>query len=97
MSTYFEYVFGFSSDIYELLANGYGEYNSTEFMQLLTQAKIERDSLRNENETLKKEIAMINQNFVTTLERDLAQMRKTLDKVVKPKYTTQKTVEQLDV
>lgn len=97
MTTYYEYVFGFTSDIYELLAKGYGHYDKNEFIQLLTQAKLDNDELKEENSRLKQEIATMNQTIVATLERDLNHMRKTMNKIIKPKYNFQRTVEQLDV
>jgi FtsZ-binding cell division protein ZapB len=57
MTSYYDYVFGFSTDIYELLEKGYGYYNNLEFIQLLKQARKERDALKVENDQLKKEIA----------------------------------------
>jgi len=102
MSTYYEYIFGFATDIYDLLENGYGHYNKIEFLQLLHQARNKHDALQEEYERLQKEnerltleITTINVGFVSVLERDLGHMRKTLDKVIKPKYN--RTVEQLDV
>jgi len=104
MSTYYEYIFGFASDIYDLLEKGYSHYNKTEFLQLLHHARNEHHALQEENERLQREnerlqleITTINVHFVSALERDVNHMRNTLNKVVKPKYSIQKTVEQLDV
>jgi regulator of replication initiation timing len=104
MKTYYDYLFGFATDIYDILEKGYSSYNKIEFIQLLHHAKSQHYALQEENETLKLEnerlkleIATINVSFVSTLERDLSQMRNTLNKVIKPKYSYQRTVEQLDV
>jgi len=104
MSTYYEYIFGIASDIYELLEKGYGHYNKCEFLQLLNHARNEHEALQEENERLKEEnerlkleITTINVGFVSALERDINHMRCALDKVTKPKYNIKRTVEQLDV
>ncbi len=97
MSTYYEYVFGVASDIYDLLAKGYGNYNKAEFLTLLNKARSQHEALQEENTRLKQEIELMNINIVASLERDLFAMRKTFDSVIKPKYTIRKTVEQLDV
>jgi cell division protein FtsB len=95
-STYYEYIFGYATDVYELLEKGFGHYTKIEFMQLLEQAREENEALKDENERLKAEIATMNINIVASLERDLMHMRSQLDKVIKPKYNTMRTVEQLD-
>ena len=107
MSTYYEYIFGFASDIYDLLEKGYSHYNKLEFLQLLYYARNEHEALKEENELLKEEnerlkleITTINVGFVSALERDINHMRTSLDKVMKPKKNTvfeKKTIEQLDV
>jgi len=104
MSTYYEYIFGFASNIYDLLEKGYSHYNKTEFLQLVYHARNEHEALqeenarlKEENERLKLEITTINIGFVSVLERDINHMRNTLNKVTKPKYSIQKKIEQLDV
>jgi cell division protein FtsB len=104
MSTYYEYIFGFASDIYDLLEKGYSHYNKTEFLQLLYHARNEYEALqkentrlKDENERLKLEITTINVGFVSVLDRDINHMRNALNKVTKPKYSIQKTIEKLDV
>lgn len=104
MTTYFEYIFGFASDIYDLLEKGYSHYNKIEFLQLLHQARHQYDALQEENERLQREnerlkleITTINVHFVSALERDVSHMRNTLNTVIKPKYSYHRTVEQLDV
>jgi cell division septum initiation protein DivIVA len=104
MATYYEYIFGFASDIYDILEERYNYYNKTEFLQLVHYArnqhetlKRENERLQQENERLKLEITAINVHVVSTLERDVNHMRNTLDKVIKPKYSYKRTVEQLDV
>lgn len=104
MRTYYEFIFGFASDIYDLLEKGYSHYNKYEFLQLLYHARNEHEALqeenarlKEENERLKLEITTINVGFVSALERDINHMRTSLDKVMKPKYSIQKTIEQLDV
>ena len=104
MTTYYEYIFGFAADIYDLLEKGYSYYNKTEFQQLLNKARNEHyalqkenERLKEENERLKLEITTINVHFVSALERDVNHMRNTLGKVIKQKYSYHRTVEQLDV
>lgn len=106
MSTYYEYIFGFTSDIYDLLEKGYNHYNIIEFLQLLNHARNEHyalqeenDRLKEENERLNLEITTINVIFMSTLERDINHMRNSLNKVIKPnKFSTPpRTIEQLDV
>ena len=111
MTTYYEYIFGFASDVYDLLEKGYSHYNKIEFHQLLNHArnkyyilqeenkklKEENEKLKEDNERLKLEITTINVGFVSALERDINHMRNTLNKVTKTKYNIQKKVEQLDV
>jgi hypothetical protein len=97
MNAYYEYILGFSTDIFELLEKGYGYYNKNEFMFLLNKAKIDYYFLQEENNKLKQEIATINVNVVASLERDLLYMKNTISKVIKPKCDIRKTVEQLDV
>jgi cell division protein FtsB len=96
MTSYYDYVFGFSTDIYELLEKGYGYYNNLEFIQLLKQARKERDALKVENDQLKKEIATMNGNIVASLERDLMHMRAQVNKAIKPTFVKIRTVEDLD-
>lgn len=91
-TTYYEYIFGYATDLYELLEKGFGHYNKLEFMQLLYQARDEHEALKEENERLKVEIATMNTNIVASLERELLHMRKQVDSVIKPK----RTIEQLD-
>ena len=95
-STYYEYVFGFASDIYELLEKGYGHYNMIEFMQLLNQAREEHNRIKEENERHKNEIAIKNANIIASLEKDLLHMKMQANSVLKPKYNIMRTVEQLD-
>lgn len=104
MATYYEYIFGFASDIYDILEERYSYYNKNEFLQLLYYArnqhealKRENEILQRENEMLKLEITTINVHIVSAVERDVNHMRNTLDKVIKPKYIYKRTVEQLDV
>jgi hypothetical protein len=104
MTTYYEYVFGFASDIYDVLEERYSYYNKIEFLNLLRHARnqyesleLENERLKRENEMLKLEITTINVHFVSAVERDVNHMRNTLDKVIKPKYIYKRTVEQLDV
>jgi cell division septum initiation protein DivIVA len=104
MTTYYEYIFGFAADIYDLLEKGYSDYSKIEFLQLLYQARNQHQALQEENERLKEEnerlrleITSINVHFVSALERDVNHMRNALGKVMKPKYTYHRTVEQLDV
>lgn len=95
-STYYEYIFGYATDVYELLEKGFGHYNKDEFIQLLNQARDENEALKEENERLKTEIATMNTNIVASLERELQYMRQQVNTVIKPKYNTMRTVEQLD-
>jgi predicted transcriptional regulator len=92
MSTYFEYVFGFAIDIFELLAKGYGHYSENEFILLLNQAKLEHESLKEENKRLKEEIDKINLNIISSLESDLSYMKKSVKNVIH-----RKSIERLDV
>lgn len=103
-NTYYQYIFEFTSDIYDLLEKGYSHYNKIVFLQLLHYAKNkyeelqeENKHLQEENKKLKQEIDIININIVSNLERDLAHMRNSLNKAINPKYNIRKTVEQLDV
>lgn len=104
MTTYYEHVFGFVSDIYDLLEKSYNHYSKIEFIQLLHHAKNQHqelqqknEQLKKENEHLKREILKINQNIISSLERDLTHMRKTINIINTPKHIFQRTVEQLDV
>ena len=104
MTTYFEYIFGFATDIYDLLEKGYSHYNKIEFLKLLHHARNEHyalqedyEQLKQENERLNLEITTINVHFVSALQRDVNHMRNSLNTVIKPKYSTSRTIEQLDV
>ena len=96
MTSYYDFVFGFSTDIYDILEKGFGYYNNIEFMQLLNQARKENSLLKKENETLKREIATMNGNIVASLERDLMHMRTQVSKANKPTYVRMRTIEDLD-
>ena len=96
MSHYYqEYLFGFVSNVYDMLEKGYGYYNKDEFLQLINQAKIENYTLKEENRQLKAEIATMNMNIVAIIERDLVHMRKKVNTIIKPKYN--RTIEELDI
>jgi hypothetical protein len=104
MATYIEYIFGLESNIYDMLEKGYGHYNRIEFIQLLRHARNnyyalqeENKKLKVDNEKLKLELNIINISFISTLERDINHMRNSLNTVIKPKYSTKRTIEQLDV
>lgn len=92
---YYEYLFGFVSNIYDMLEKGYGYYNKDEYLQLVNQAKIDHYTLKEENRQLKAEIATMNTNIVAIIERDLMHMRKKVDTIIKPNY--RRTIEELDI
>jgi len=86
--------------IYYLLARGFGQYSQTEFMDLLSQARIENYLLYEENLRLKQEIEIMNTNIVANLERDLSAMRKQVKDYIKPAASSssahKRSVEKLD-
>ena len=97
MNTYLENWFGYSMDIFDTLIKNYDYYTKNEYIDLLHKAKLERDSLMQENEKLKTELATINTNIVTNLHRDLIYMQQQINTTIKPKYNIEKKIEQLDV
>lgn len=97
MNTYLENWFGYSMDIFDTLIKNYDYYTKNEYIDLLYKAKLERDSLIQENQRLKTELATINTNIVANLHRDLIYMQQQVNTTIKPKYNIEKKIEQLDV
>ena len=100
MSTYFGYIFGNPMDIYDMLIQGFEHFTKAEYETMVKKARSERDTLKIENENLKKEIAIINTNIIANLERELRHMQGQVDKINRPSINKsthwKKTVEQLD-
>jgi cell division protein FtsB len=78
--SYFDYLFGKSVNVYDLLVTAFRKTNDAEYLAIIERARSEYAELRRENDALKREIDAINRNIVSNIERDILHMQQQVRK-----------------